>query len=332
MTPAVFAWVHQIVGKWRTKDCWSVARHVNYERNHGPILGRALHHDERPKWVTLSSSLSSSLLSWSWTLNPAHPPPHSRENFTRNRNPFDFQEHWWPRGLDADKRPCLWRGNGSETPFQIRCLESIWNRCRSIVGKAIYVRNIFTSVCCQAFDTSTLWGITICRQQVIWRSFVLSDPNGKLTHSFTKTRNFAKVSFSFLGYGWSNVSQSVQFTAFCLWAFIVYRCVAVNPNTDNCIYDVLHDRLAGIYVGWYGGKGIQHLHSPQGRGSSSPFSTGSCSPNFDRGDITPTMSLHCFVFETLVCWKFFGNHCLPMAFCINDSKFDQLKCFHSTFY
>ena len=46
----------------------------------------------------------------------------------------------------------------------------------------------------------------------------------------------------------------------------------VGRHVCSCMLDVSRGR-------------IQHLHSPQGGGGScSPFSTGSCSPNFDEGE------------------------------------------------
>ncbi len=65
-------------------------------------------------------------------------------------------------------------------------------------------------------------------------------------------------------------------------------------------------RLANVCSMVSEGGAVQHLHSPKkGGGSScSPFSTGPCSPNFDQGDIAPTMSVHCFLFALhvrLVC-------------------------------
>ena len=66
----------------------------------------------------------------------------------------------------------------------------------------------------------------------------------------------------------------------------------------------LHGRLAGVcWMVWGGGK---HLHSPKGGGNvlRSPkgggvmfsiLNMGSCSPNFDQGDVALTVSRHCFL-------------------------------------
>ena len=59
-----------------------------------------------------------------------------------------------------------------------------------------------------------------------------------------------------------------------------------------------------VHLGWFGGWG-QHLHSPEGVGSYSPFSTFSpnfklCSPKWWRGGgvhVAPTVSLHCCLFD-----------------------------------
>ncbi len=83
----------------------------------------------------------------------------------------------------------------------------------------------------------------------------------------------------------------------------------VRRPVRELLFSGLHDREAGIYVLWFlgGGVNVSILHGG-GAGSCCPFSTGSCYPNFDQGEVAPTVSLYCFLFcarVLFVCLFFF---------------------------
>ncbi len=80
------------------------------------------------------------------------------------------------------------------------------------------------------------------------------------------------------------------------WSGIISLCDVPQGESDP---SGLHGREAGVCMlhGFTKGQECQHLHSPQGEGSLSPFSTGSSSPSFDGGMSHP-LSLNCFLFDS----------------------------------
>ena len=79
--------------------------------------------------------------------------------------------------------------------------------------------------------------------------------------------------------------------------FLLFLCVFLAPlqcATSRKGVALRWFDTAGrpAYVPWFGG---QHLHSPRGGGSFSPFSTGSTLIRRWR-NVAPTVSLHCFLF------------------------------------
>ena len=70
-----------------------------------------------------------------------------------------------------------------------------------------------------------------------------------------------------------------------------------------CLVRVILDLVARQFPGVWG-RGVQHLHSPGG-GSCSLFFTGHVLQTLvrERGDVAPTVFLHCFLFDTVHRYK-----------------------------